>query len=571
MIRGLYKYYLSPESFVKSSFMVNAGETARGVRFILSNFKDTSDLKFKNIIKIDEELFENENVTFDKADGYVDVLFPSLSTGEYLSELVISDGDKKLLSGVFKIQYQESLSGENAKNLKKIIDEDFESTLKKINEVKEFLNTIQLENLATKEYVEEQIKEKSTKIEIVNNLEDGGADKALSAEQGKELFQCVSNGKKQVVSAVTDIGYEIDETASFDDIAGAIYSCRDLIELNLRESLGKFYKVGDTIKSDDLEPIQTIKVGEKYSLENLNEEEKIIKWLIVEDKLYYVTNKLKFVVCMISQENDIYSAKKEKEIYLEEAVNVIGKDDVYMLSYKFENLIYVRYINDIYKINVNDIENFKQLDFNEEFKSWITRNEGLLIVTENNIFSFNLENNNKEVFSDKIQDFLKNKRIYKAVISYDSLFAEIDNQLCRISLDTDNIESIDSSKFDFEYSYDIYSIGYDIVCITMSDKIIILDSNLDYFEVEAENIYDVAVFTLKDKIYVCTARRVFSQFLIDVNKLKFKNKQFKKILVNVVNTNFPVLSGYFNKISYLNKNKIELIEFDEDYIVKVLR
>ncbi|MDO5096492.1 MAG: hypothetical protein Q4D65_08015 [Peptostreptococcaceae bacterium] len=40
---------------------------------------------------------------------------------------------------------------------------------------------------------------------IVDNLTDGGRDKALSAEQGKQLFQTVVDGKDAVASAINDI------------------------------------------------------------------------------------------------------------------------------------------------------------------------------------------------------------------------------------------------------------------------------------------------------------------------------------------------------------------------------
>ena len=136
MLKGLYRYYLSPDSFVDQVFVVNAGESARGVRFILNDFKNLSDLKFRNVIKIKDEIFENEQVFFDKENAYVDVIFPCLNRGEYLTELAIIDGGRKLLSGIFSINYVESLIDVELDNLKKISATDlFESLINAENKI----------------------------------------------------------------------------------------------------------------------------------------------------------------------------------------------------------------------------------------------------------------------------------------------------------------------------------------------------------------------------------------------------------------------------------------------------
>lgn len=158
MLKGLYRYYLSPDSFVDQVFVVNAGESARGVRFILNDFKNLSDLKFRNVIKIKDEIFENEQVFFDKENAYVDVIFPCLNRGEYLTELAIIDGGKKLLSGIFSINYVESLIDVELDNLEKISATDlFESLINAENKIKELVEkTKGLDKVVDKSYIHNQ-------------------------------------------------------------------------------------------------------------------------------------------------------------------------------------------------------------------------------------------------------------------------------------------------------------------------------------------------------------------------------------------------------------------------------
>lgn len=60
------------------------------------------------------------------------------------------------------------------------------------------------------------------KENIVDDLTTGGSDKALSAEQGKVLFQSVSNGKQLIASAITDKGIQTEATSEFSVMANNI-------------------------------------------------------------------------------------------------------------------------------------------------------------------------------------------------------------------------------------------------------------------------------------------------------------------------------------------------------------
>ncbi|MFR4807905.1 MAG: hypothetical protein ACLT9Y_02320, partial [Peptostreptococcus anaerobius] len=78
------------------------------------------NLKFKNYIKINDKLYENEQVEVDVKNRYLDVYFPPLEVGTYLSELLIYDNDKLLKSGTYVIDVEESIIVGEADKLKEI-------------------------------------------------------------------------------------------------------------------------------------------------------------------------------------------------------------------------------------------------------------------------------------------------------------------------------------------------------------------------------------------------------------------------------------------------------------------
>lgn len=159
MLKGLYRCYLSPDSQIDKLFKVNASESARGVRFILNDFRELEKLSFRHVIKINDQLFENEQIIFDKEDGYFDVIFPPLKSGKYKSEIAIICEGKKLLSGIFELEYLESLIGGEVVELKKLngadIFERLVSAEKDINDLLE--KTKGITELVDKNYIHEQI------------------------------------------------------------------------------------------------------------------------------------------------------------------------------------------------------------------------------------------------------------------------------------------------------------------------------------------------------------------------------------------------------------------------------
>lgn len=133
MLQSLRAINLYPSAIIDKVFKARAGETARGLRLMVKDM-NLENLKFKNYIKINDKLYENEQVEVDVKNRYVDVYFPPLEVGTYLSELLIYDGDKLLKTGIFTIEVGESIITDQAESLKKKLKEiDIEKLLFEID------------------------------------------------------------------------------------------------------------------------------------------------------------------------------------------------------------------------------------------------------------------------------------------------------------------------------------------------------------------------------------------------------------------------------------------------------
>lgn len=133
MLKSLRAINLYPSAIIDRVFKARAGETARGLRLVVKDM-NLENLKFKNYIKINNKLYENEQVEVDVKNRYVDVYFPPLEVGTYLSELLIYDGDKLIKTGIFTIEVGESIITDQAESLKKKLKEiDVEKLLFEID------------------------------------------------------------------------------------------------------------------------------------------------------------------------------------------------------------------------------------------------------------------------------------------------------------------------------------------------------------------------------------------------------------------------------------------------------
>lgn len=107
---------------------------------------------------------------------------------------------------------------------------DYQQLIDNINALNEDkVGKVEGKGLSTKDYTAAEqtklkdIEEKATKTEIINDLTSGGVDKALSAEQGKVLFQNVDDGKLQIANAIIDKGQSgVSNNSTFQELANAI-------------------------------------------------------------------------------------------------------------------------------------------------------------------------------------------------------------------------------------------------------------------------------------------------------------------------------------------------------------
>lgn len=111
-------------------------------------------------------------------------------------------------------------------------------------------------------------------LSIVNNLTDGGKDKALSAEQGKILFQYANDGKEKIANAIVGKGAKADKSESFDSLANKIG--------NIKTGYGS----GDVIPKDKIKLVDDRKLIE-FAPYDLGE--RIIDFIPFANCLHYIT------------------------------------------------------------------------------------------------------------------------------------------------------------------------------------------------------------------------------------------------------------------------------------------
>ena len=91
------------------------------------------------------------------------------------------------------------------------------------------------------------------KTDIVNDLTTGGADKALSAEQGKTLFTYADDGKKSIADAIVGKGVDATKSDSFGVLADKI------------SKIKTGYGVGEEISSENVEEVKVFHQHENES------------------------------------------------------------------------------------------------------------------------------------------------------------------------------------------------------------------------------------------------------------------------------------------------------------------
>ena len=95
--------------------------------------------------------------------------------------------------------------------------------------------------------------QKLNKADVVNDLTTGGADKALSAEQGKTLFTYADNGKKSIADAIVGKGVSATKSDSFGVLADKI------------SKIKTGYGVGEEVPDKNIEEVKTFHTYENES------------------------------------------------------------------------------------------------------------------------------------------------------------------------------------------------------------------------------------------------------------------------------------------------------------------
>lgn len=94
---------------------------------------------------------------------------------------------------------------------------------------------------------------KLNKTDVVNNLTTGGVDKALSAEQGKVLFTYADDGKKSIADAIVGKGVDATKSDDFNTLADKI------------SKIKTGYGVGEEVSGEN---VQEVKTFHKYENES---------------------------------------------------------------------------------------------------------------------------------------------------------------------------------------------------------------------------------------------------------------------------------------------------------------
>ena len=102
--------------------------------------------------------------------------------------------------------------------------------------------------------INNEVETKLSKTDVVNDLTTGGADKVLSAEQGKVLFTYADNGKKSIADAIVGKGVDATKSDSFGVLADKI------------SKIKTGYGVGDVIPEENLKVVKKFVAGQPQKI-----------------------------------------------------------------------------------------------------------------------------------------------------------------------------------------------------------------------------------------------------------------------------------------------------------------
>lgn len=212
------------------------------------------------------------------------------------------------------------------------------------------------------------------KTPIVDDLVSGGRDKALSAEQGKVLFQSVDKGKDLIAKALVDKNVHASKDESFGDLANKIKEIKG-------GTSGGGYGVGDIIEAQKIEPITKDNYKYKLALKN-----KCHECFLDGQGNYYVIN-----VTEISKDPHILT-KYALIKYDKDGCMVWDNKDVTYYFLDGEDNIYIGNTSHLIKYDKNNNEVWKVNLFGVKLQRISSDNEGNFYEHEDNkLIKYNKE------------------------------------------------------------------------------------------------------------------------------------------------------------------------------------
>ena len=189
------------------------------------------------------------------------------------------------------------------------------------------------------------IEASTSNIDIVNDLTTGGVDKALSAEQGKVLFQSVDSGKDLIAKAIIDKEGQASKEDTFSDLASKIkaiktgYGVGDVIApSNLKAMVsGESTPMLDWESTEHANFINSVAVDALGNVYSGSYDKKIMKISPSGTKIWEFSGNTSYVnsVVVDNQEN-VYSGSGDNKVFKikqEGDTKVVGYEVIKWLVY----------------------------------------------------------------------------------------------------------------------------------------------------------------------------------------------------------------------------------------------
>lgn len=325
-------------------------------------------------------------------------------------------------------------------------------------------------------------------VQIIDDLITGGSDKALSAEQGKILFQYANNGKEKIAQALLAKEQEANKDMSFVELSEVI------------NTIKTGYEVGDIVEKDNV-------VETKGFLDlNIEKELKILAEEEQGSQMYYYNNNIYFLT-----KDNLYKLNEDEE----NLEKIVSKPWFAGNNVMFDTILSNKlYLSLTGKILIYDIENGDLIVENTDFLDVIQ------IQRKGNILQIKFSDG-EEIYTnellEKIDIKLENS-VYDILATDENIFTLSQNS---ISVYSRTGEKIIEKTYDYIVS--------------------------DFKFIEERSFSDYLYITDKKELYQFNKKTYeLNKFeIVDTDSIwTFKSFSFTTGILKVNNTLFIVLSRY---------------------------